>query len=164
MKNIQLTKPLLLPSFLLIRKKSFHGLTARFRTVFWDDLPVELPPIPAVDHAIELTENGEPPHRALFLFSPAELQSTREYVTELLRTGKIRPIRVSYGAPLFFVKHKDIIRIVMDFRALNRITNSNHAPIPRTDEMFDLLGRDTIFSKLELKAGVHQIRVREEDI
>lgn len=82
----------------------------------------------------------------------------------MLNKGKIRPSRSPYGEPLFFVKQKDSLRCVIDYRALNRITKRNNAPIPKTDGMFDRLGRAAVYSKLGLKSGFHQIRVREEDI
>lgn len=135
-----------------------------FKGVFRDHLPPGLPPKRKVDHAIEVPPNSKPPHRPLFQLSPAELLATKEYVTDLLKRGKIRPSISPYGAPLFFVKQKGKLRGVIDYRALNRITKPNHAPIPRTDEMFDRIGRARVFSKLDLKAGFHQIRVREEDI
>ena len=52
----------------------------------------------------------------------------------------------------------------MDYRALNRITKRNNAPLPRSDEMFDRLGGARYFSKLDLKTGFHQIRVKPEYI
>ena len=70
-----------------------------------------------------------------------------------------------YGAPLFFVKKKDKnLRGVEDHRSLNLITKKNNAPLPRSDEMFDLLGEAKVFSKMDLKTGFHQIRVKTEDI
>lgn len=90
--------------------------------------------------------------------------ATKEYVTDLLRKGKIRPSVSPFGAPLFFVRQKGKLRGVIDYRALNRITKANHGPIPRADEMFDRIGRSKVNSKLDLKSGFHQIRIREQDI
>lgn len=53
---------------------------------------------------------------------------------------------------------------MIDFRALNRITKKNHAPIPRTDEMFERFSEAKVFSKMDLKSGYHQTRLRTEDI
>lgn len=140
------------------------ALKDEFSTVFRSDLPNGLPPRREVDHEIEIEENSTPPHRGIFQLSPAELLATKEYVTDLLRKGKIRPSKSPYGAPLFFVKQKGQLRGVIDYRALNRITKHNNAPIPRTDEMFDRLGQAQYFSKLDLKTGFHQIRIAPEDI
>lgn len=83
---------------------------------------------------------------------------------DLLKKRKIRHSKCPYGAPLFFVKQKGRLRGVIDYRALNRITKHNNAPIPRTDEMFDRLGRARFYSKLDLKTGFHQIRINAADV
>lgn len=82
----------------------------------------------------------------------------------MLKKSKIRRSKSPYGASLFFVKNKGSLRAVVDYRALNRLTKRNHSPLPRTDEMFDRLGKARVFSKLDLKTGFHQIRVRPKDI
>lgn len=142
-----------------------QSLLKEYSDVFRSELPDGLPPKRSVDHAIE-TENGaKPPHRSLYQLSPAELQAAKEYVVDLMKKGKIRPSKSPYGAPLFFVKDGDKpLRGVVDYRALNRITKRNNAPLPRSDEMFDRLGGARVFSKLDLKTGFHQIRLRPEDI
>ncbi len=89
----------------------------------------------------------------------------KSYVQELLDNGKIRPSKSPYGAPLFFVKEKDKpFRGVVDYRSLNRIKMRNNAPLPRSDEMFDMFGDAKMFSKMDLKTGLHQIRVKPDDI
>lgn len=139
-------------------------LEAEFSMVFQDELPDGLPPRREVDHKIEILPYSKPPHRGIFQLSSAELLATKDYVTKLLKKGKIRPSKSPYGAPLFFVKQKDQLRGVVDYRALNRITKHNNAPIPRTDEMFDRLGQARYYSKLDLKTGFHQIRVSPADV
>lgn len=136
----------------------------KYTSVFRDELPEGLPPKRSVDHEINIAEGSKPPHQPLFQLSPSELIATKNYVTDMLNKGKIRPSRSPYGAPLFFVRQQDKLRGVIDYRALNRITKRNNSPIPRTDEMFDRIGKAKVFSKLDLKAGFHQIRVRNEDI
>ena len=142
-----------------------RSILCEYEGVFQDELPLGLPPSRDVDHAIELLPDTKPPHRAPYQLSPAELVAAREYVEKLLQSGKIRPSRSPYGAPLFFVKEpgRDL-RGVVDYRALNRITKRNNAPLPRCDEMFDRLGQARFFSKLDLKTGFHQIRLRPSDI
>jgi Reverse transcriptase (RNA-dependent DNA polymerase) len=110
-------------------------------------------------------KDKKPPHRQLYQLSPAELRAAKEYIVDLLNQGKIRSSKSPYGAPLFFVKDGDKpLRGVVDYRALNRITKPNNASLPRSDEMFDRLGGARVFSKLDLKTGFHQIRIRPEDI
>lgn len=135
-----------------------------FSSVFRSDLPEGLPPEREIDHKIEVETGSTPPHLGMFQLSPAELIATKEYITDLLKKKKIRPSKSPYGAPLFFVKQKGSLRAVIDYRALNRITKHNNAPIPRTDEMFDRLGQARYYSKLDLKTGFHQIRIAPADV
>ena len=147
------------------KNAKFERLLAEFESVFKTELPPGLPPRGSVDHEIQVEEESKPPHRPLFQLSPVELEAAKEYVEKLLKSGKIRPSKSPYGASLFFVKQdKGKLRGVVDYRALNRLTKKNNAPIPRSDEMLDRLGGAKSFSKLDLKTGFHQIRVKPEDI
>lgn len=142
-----------------------RALLHEYEDVFQEELPDGLPPARDVDHAIDTLPGSKPPHRPLYQLSPAELVAAREYVDKLLRSGKIRPSRSPFGSPLFFVKEPGrALRGVVDYRGLNRITKRNNAPLPRCDEMFDRLGKARFFSKLDLKTGFHQIRLRPSDI
>lgn len=82
------------------------ALKEEFSTVFRSDLTHGLPPRREVDHKIENEENSTAPHTDIFQLSPAELLATKEYITDLLRKGKIRPSKSPCGAPLCFVKQK----------------------------------------------------------
>ena len=89
----------------------------------------------------------------------------KDYVQELLDKGKIRPSKSPYGSPLFFVKEKGKpLRGIVDYGGLNRIMKRNNAPLPRSNVMADMFGEATVFSKMDLKMGFHQIRVKPEDI
>lgn len=112
-----------------------------------------------MEHRIEIDKEIKPPHWSLFQLSPSELLATREYITDLLKKEKIRPNRSPFGAPLFFERQKGKLRGVIDYRALNRITKTNHAPIPLSDEMFDGMGSAKVFSKLYLRTCFYQIRI-----
>ena len=140
------------------------ALLKKYECVFRSELPSGLPPERGVEHTIEVEEGSKPPHRPLYQLSPAELKAAKEYVEDLLKKGKIRRSKSPYGAPLFFVKEEDKLRGFVDYRALNRIKKKKNAPIPRSDEIFDRLGGATVFSRLDLKTGFHQIRVRGKDI
>lgn len=99
--------------------------------------------------------------------SPAELQEARTQIQDLLDRGYIRPSRSPYGAPILFARKKDgrlRMCIDLDYRGLNNLTKCNSFPIPRIDELLEGLTGAKFFSKLDLTAGYHQIRVREEDI
>ena len=139
------------------------ALLKKYECVFRSELPAGLPPERSVEHTIEDEKGSKTPHRPLYQLSPAELKACKEYVEDLLKKGKIRRSKSPYVASLFFVKEEDKLRGVVDYRALNRIKKRNNAPIPRYDEMFDRLGCAKVFSRLDLKTGFHQIRMRAED-
>lgn len=122
--------------------EELQAILKEHENVLESELPPGLPLVREVDHAIETKPGAEPPHRPLYQLSPAELGAARKYVDKLLASGKIRPSRSPYGAPLFFVKEpcRDL-RGVVDYRALNRIAKRNNVPMPRCDEMFDRLGQ-----------------------
>ena len=145
--------------------KNLRNILHKYLEVFQEELPPGLPPPREVDHEIVTDPEAKAPHRPLYQLSPKELASTKSYVQDLLQKGKIRPRRSPYGAPLFFVKEGNKpLRGVVDYRGLNRITKRNNAPLPRSDEMFDMLGDARVFSKMDLKTGFHQIRIKPEHI
>jgi hypothetical protein len=70
-----------------------------------------------------------------------------------------------WGAPVFFVKKKDgTLRLCIDFRQLNKVTIKNKYPLPRIDDLFDQLKDARVFSKIDLRSGYHQVRIKEEYI
>jgi hypothetical protein len=69
------------------------------------------------------------------------------------------------GAPVFFVKNKDkTLRLCIDYRKLNKMIVKNKYPLPRINDLFDQVGGENIFSKLDLRSGYHQVRIKYEDI
>ena len=84
---------------------------------------------------------------------------------ELLSKGFIRHSTSSWGALVLFVKKKDgSLRLCIDYRQLNRATICNQYPLPRIDELFDQLHGSRVYSKIDLRSGYHQLRVRENDV
>ncbi|KAL0534044.1 hypothetical protein IC582_028321 [Cucumis melo] len=94
--------------------------------------------------------------------APAEL---KVQLQELLDKGFIRPSVLTWGAPVLFVKKKDgSMRLCIDYRELNEVTVKNHYPLPRIDVLFDQLQGATVFCKIDLRSGYHQLRIRDSDI
>lgn len=97
--------------------------------------------------------------------APAELKELKIQLQGLLDIGFIRPSVSPWGAPVLFVKKKDgSMRMCIDYRELNKLTVKNKYPLPRIDDLFDQLQGKTVFSKIDLRSGYHQLRIREEDI
>ncbi|GJU85142.1 putative reverse transcriptase domain-containing protein [Tanacetum coccineum] len=93
------------------------------------------------------------------------MQELSNQLNELQEKGFIRPTSSPWGAPMLFVKKKDgSFRMCIDYRELNKLTIKNRYPLPRIDDLFDQLQGSHYFSKIDLRSGYHQLRVREEDI
>ncbi|KAJ9516908.1 hypothetical protein QJQ45_027301 [Haematococcus lacustris] len=136
-----------------------------YASVFPDDLPAGLPPQRAVDHHIDLEPSHRPPVRATYNMSTCELAELKKQITEMQEKGFIRPSTSPYGAGVLFVRKKDgTFRMCVDYRPLNRITVKNKYPLPRVDNLLDRLHGATVFSKIDLRQGYHQIRIAPEDI
>ena len=83
----------------------------------------------------------------------------------MLDKGFIRPSKSPWGAPVLFVKKKDgTFRLCVDYRQLNKVTVKNRYPLPRMDDLFDQLQGARVFSKIDLRSGYHQLRIRAEDV
>ncbi|KAI3725351.1 hypothetical protein L1987_65137 [Smallanthus sonchifolius] len=135
-----------------------------FPEVFPDDLP-GLPPVREVKFRIDLIPGANPVAKAPYRLAPSELQELASQLQELADKGFIRPSHSPWGAPVLFVKKKDgSFRMCIDYRELNKLTIKNRYPLPRIDDLFDQLQGSTCFSKIDLRSGYHQLRVREEDI
>ncbi|GJT00714.1 putative reverse transcriptase domain-containing protein, partial [Tanacetum coccineum] len=94
-----------------------------------------------------------------------EMKSYCEQLKELSDKGFIRPSSSPWGAPVLFVKKKDeSFWMCIDYRELNKLTVKNRYPLPRIDDLFDQLQGSSVYSKIDLRSGYHQLRVREEDI
>ncbi|GJY80363.1 putative nucleotidyltransferase, ribonuclease H [Tanacetum coccineum] len=108
---------------------------------------------------------AEPISKAPYRMAPIELKELKDQLQELLERGFIRPSVSPWGAPVLFVKKKDgSMRLCIDYRELNKITIRNRYPLPRIDDLFDQLQGAKHFSKIDLRSGYHQLRVKEQDI
>jgi hypothetical protein len=96
---------------------------------------------------------------------PKELAELKNQLQELLDKGYIRPSSSPWGCPVLFVRKKDgSLKLCVDYRPLNAVTIKNKYPLPRIDVLFDQLAGAKVFSKIDLRSGYHQIKIRPCDI
>ncbi|GJX98338.1 putative reverse transcriptase domain-containing protein [Tanacetum coccineum] len=103
--------------------------------------------------------------RALYRLASSEMKELSDQLQELSDKGFIRPSSSPWGAPVLFVKKKNgSFQMCINYRELNKLTVKNRYPLPRIDDLFDQLQGSSVYSKINLRSGYHQLRVREEDI
>ena len=118
-----------------------------------------------IDHEIELIPGATPIAKSPYKMSVPEAIELKEQLRQLLEQGFIRPSVSPWGAPILFQKKKDgTLRLCIDYQGLNNLTVKNKYPIPRIDKLLDRLHGSTVFSKIDLKSGYYQIRIKDEDI
>lgn len=141
-------------------------LLNKFQDVLVDGLPPGLPPKQQSNHQIELIPgNYKPPNRLVFRMSPLELQEAKTQIDDLLARGYIRPSKSRYGAPILFARKNDgKLRMYVDYRGLNNVTQKNSFPIPRIDELLEGLTGAAYFSKIDLVAEYHQVQIKDKDM
>nr|GEU91838.1 putative reverse transcriptase domain-containing protein [Tanacetum cinerariifolium] len=135
-----------------------------FPEVFPDDLP-GLPPPRQVEFKIELIPDTAPVARAPYHLAPSKLKELSDQLKELSEKGFIRLSSSPWGVSVLFVKKKDgSFRMCIDYRDLNKLTVKNRLPLLRIDDLFDQLQGSSVYSKIDMRSGYHQLRIREEDI
>ncbi|GJS66218.1 hypothetical protein Tco_0680782 [Tanacetum coccineum] len=132
--------------------------------LFPEDLS-SLPPTRQVEIQIDLVHGVAPVAWAPYRLAPSEMKELSEQLKELSDKGFIRPSASPWGAPVLFVKKKDgSFRMCIDYQELNKLTVKNRYPLPRIIDLFDQLQGSSVYSKIDLRSGYHQLRVQEEDI
>ncbi|GKF86810.1 hypothetical protein Tco_0254637, partial [Tanacetum coccineum] len=106
-----------------------------------------------------------PVARAPYRLAPSKMKELSTQLQELYDKGFIRPSSSPWGAPVLFVKKKDgSFRMCIDYHKLNKLTVKNRYLLPRIDDLFDQLEGSSVYSKIDLMPGYHQLRVHDEDI
>ena len=119
---------------------------------------------PGLDHEINLIPGSTPPIKRMIPLSQIELEATEKYISENLPIGHIKHSQSPAGAPILFVKKKDgSLRFCVDYRGLNKITVKNKYPLPLISESLDRLQGAKIFTKLDLRNGYHNVRIKKGD-
>ncbi|KAK1618870.1 hypothetical protein QYE76_024387 [Lolium multiflorum] len=129
------------------------------------DAVIGLPPDRDVEFLIELLPGTGPIAKRPYKMDVEELKELKKQLKEQIEKGFIRPSSSSWGAPVLFVEKKDSSkRLVMDYRSLNEMTIKNKYPLPNINDLFDQLKGAKVFSKIDLRSGYFQLKIREEDI
>ncbi|GJZ89750.1 putative reverse transcriptase domain-containing protein [Tanacetum coccineum] len=135
-----------------------------FPGVFPKDLS-GLPLSCEVEFRIDLIPGAMPVVKSPYRLAPMEMKELSNQLKDLQEKGFLRPSSSPWGAPVLFVKKKDdAFHMCKDYRELNKLTIKNCYPLPRINYLFDQLQGSRYFSKIDLRSGYHQLRVREEDI
>lgn len=140
--------------------KEFHD----FADVFSEADARTLPPHRPYDHAIDLEPDAKTPWGPIYSMSATELQALREFLQEMTDKGFIRHSNSPAGAPVLFVKKKDgSLRLCVDYRGLNRVTIKNRYPLPLINNILDRLGKAKYFTKIDLRSGYNNVRIKQGD-
>ena len=135
-----------------------------FPEVFPDEIP-DVPPEREVEFSIDLVPGTKPVSMAPYRMSASELAELKKQLEDLLEKKFVRPSVSPWGAPVLLVKKKDgSMRLCIDYRQLNKVTIKNRYSLLRIDDLMDQLVGARVFSKIDLRSGYHQIKVKDEDM
>jgi hypothetical protein len=141
-----------------------YPVLSKFKDVFPNEL-LGLPPKRDLDFNIELNPSAEPISKTPYWMIVPKLCELQMQLKELLDLGIIRPSVSPWGAPVIFVKKKDgSLKLCIDYRDLKPATVKNRYRMPQIDDLFDKMKGEVVFSKIDLRSGYHQLRIKEGDI
>jgi hypothetical protein len=135
-----------------------------FPDVFREELP-GMPPYREVEFVIDPLPGSAPTFKRPYRMSVEELKGLKKQLTELQEAGYIRLSSSPWGAPVLFVQNKDgSQRMCVDYRSLNDVIMKNKYSLPRVEDLFDHMRGARVFSKIDLRSGYHQVKIRPSDI
>jgi hypothetical protein len=135
-----------------------------FSNVFLEEL-LGMPPDREVEFVIDLLPRTTPTSKRPYRMSVEELKELKKQLTELQEAGYIRPSSSPWGALVLFVQKKDgSQRMCVDYWSLNDVTVKNKYSLPRIEDLFDQMRDARVFSKIDLRSGYHQVKIRPSDI
>jgi hypothetical protein len=140
-------------------------LNEEYKDLFPEQMPPGLPPSRQTDHRIDFPDKFKIPAPRLYRLAPSEDAELQKQLKDLTAKGYIEEVTSPYGSGILFVpKAGGKMRMVVDYRPINKLTVVDKYPLPRIDEMLDRVGDAAYFSKLDLHSGFHQIRVHPDHI
>jgi hypothetical protein len=135
-----------------------------FSDVFPEELP-GMPPDTKVEFVIDLLPRTAPISKWTYRMSVEELKELKKHLTELQEAGYICPSLHLGRAPVLFVQKKEgSQRMCVEYRTLSDVTMKNKYPLPRIEDLFDQMRGARVFSKIDLRSGYHQMRIRTSGI
>jgi hypothetical protein len=139
-------------------------MVCEFEDMFPEELP-GLQPDRDVEFVINLVPGTAPIAQSPYRMAEVELKMLKAELDSLLEKGFIRPSASPWGSLALFVPKKDVTQhLCVDYRALNVVTIKNKYPLPRIDNLMDQLRQAKFFSKIDLRSGYHQMKIRPEVI
>jgi hypothetical protein len=139
-------------------------IVQEFPDVFPEELP-GMPPCRDIKFLIELLLGTPPILKRSYMMPMNELVELKKQIAELQAKGFIRPSSSPWGVPVLFVEKKDgTQRMCVDYHSLNKVVIKNKYHLPRIEDLFDQMKGASVFSKIDLRSGYHQLRIRQLDI
>jgi hypothetical protein len=139
-------------------------VVCEYLDVFSEELP-GMPPDRDIEFSIDLLPGTAPISKRPHKINVKNLVELKKQIEELLEKGFIRPSLSPWGAPVLFVNKKDgSRRMCVDYRSLNEVTIKNKYPLPWIEDLFDHMKGAKIFSRIDLRSGYHQLKIRTEDV
>jgi hypothetical protein len=144
--------------------KAMTPLLQEFADVF--QIPTGLPPSRHIDHSIHLILGSTLPNAPTYRLTPRETEEIEKQLTDLINSSHIQPSSTPCASVAFVIPKRDTSEmcLVSDYRALNKATVKNRYPLPWIEELLDTLQGAKWFTKLDLTAGYHQVRMNPDDV
>jgi hypothetical protein len=138
--------------------EAFHEYASVFLKDGFDNLPEQKP----WDHEIHLLPNApDVIQTKTYPLTPAQQDELDAFLKENLATGRIRPSKSPYAAPVFFIGKKDGgFHMIQDYHELNKVTVKDQYPLPRISELFEIAAQGNYFCKFDVRWGYNNIRIK----
>src|SRR5258707_4203200 len=135
-----------------------------FADVFSEKAAARFPKEKMWDHEINLIPGTTPPYGKVYPMPPVEYNTLKDWIEENEGKGYIRKSKSPAAAPVFFIGKRDgKLRLCQDYRKLNEITIKDRYPLPIMNTLFNRLGKAKVFTKIDLRWGYNNVRIREGD-